>query len=69
MRVKRLTFRWCRLKIEEECLPVPIPPLKGDRLRSSTVLPYLQSYHYDTSRDTMTNVYFTEHDLNGESFL
>lgn len=37
--------------------------LLGDSLRSSTVLPYLESYHYD--RD-LNNVYFTEHDLNGK---
>lgn len=54
------------MKKEEDCPPVPIPPLRGDELRNSTVLPYLQSYHYDTSRDTLSNVYFTEHDLNGE---
>ncbi|CAO1420575.1 unnamed protein product [Diamesa hyperborea] len=52
-----------------QCAPIntgdriSIPPLKGDSLRSSTVLPYLESYHYD--RD-LNNVYFTEHDLNGK---
>lgn len=46
---------------------VPVPPLKGDSLRSSTVLPYLESYHYDTNRQN-PNVFFTEHDLNGECF-
>lgn len=43
---------------------VPVPPLKGDSLRSSTVLPYLESYHYDNRQNP--NVFFTEHDLNGE---
>lgn len=43
---------------------VPVPPLKGDSVRSSTVLPYLESYHYDKSND----VFFTEHDLNGKIF-
>jgi serine/threonine-protein kinase 11 len=47
---------------------IAVPPLKGDSLRSSTVLPYLESYHYDTNRDTNPNVFFTEHDLNGENF-
>lgn len=42
---------------------VPIPALKGDVVRSSTVLPYLESYHYESRQN---NVYFTEHDLNGE---
>lgn len=40
-----------------------IPPLKNDELRSSTVLPYLDAYHYggdDTEED-----YYTEHDLTG----
>lgn len=38
-----------------------MPPLKGDAVRSSTVLPYLESYHYESRHN---NVYFTEHDLN-----
>ena len=40
---------------------VIVPPLKGDVSRSSTVLPYLESYHYESRQN---NVYFTEHDLN-----
>ncbi|XP_055678076.1 serine/threonine-protein kinase stk11 [Lutzomyia longipalpis] len=43
--------------------PIPFPPLKGDELRRSTVLPYLEAYHYATDRDN-EDVYFTEHDLN-----
>ncbi|XP_058812923.1 serine/threonine-protein kinase stk11 isoform X2 [Topomyia yanbarensis] len=43
---------------------VPVPPLKGDSLRRSTVLPYLEAHHYEADRD-MANVYFTEHDING----
>lgn len=43
---------------------VPIPPLKGDVVRSSTVLPYLESYHYENRQ---ANVYFTEHELNHEA--
>jgi serine/threonine-protein kinase 11 len=43
---------------------VPVPPLKGDSLRSSTVLPYLESYHYENRQNQ--NVFFTEHDLNGK---
>lgn len=44
---------------------MPIPPLKGDALRRSTVLPYLEAHHYEAERD-LANVYFTEHDINGE---
>jgi serine/threonine-protein kinase 11 len=44
---------------------VPVPPLKGDSLRSSTVLPYLESYHYE-NRQNQNGLYFTEHDLNGK---
>lgn len=43
---------------------IPVPPLKGDCLRSSTVLPYLESYHYENRQNS--NVFFTEHDLNGK---
>uniref|UniRef100_A0A2M4CZ85 Serine/threonine-protein kinase STK11 n=1 Tax=Anopheles darlingi TaxID=43151 RepID=A0A2M4CZ85_ANODA len=43
--------------------PVPIPPLKGDWHRCSTVLPYLIAHHYEGDRD-MPAVYFTEHDIN-----
>lgn len=43
---------------------VPVPALRGDLRRSSTVLPYLEAYHYDSERDSR-NVYFTEHDING----
>lgn len=42
---------------------VPVPALKGDPLRCSTVLPYLEAYHYQLDRD-VEDVYFTEHDLN-----
>lgn len=42
---------------------VSIPPLRGDELRSSTVLPYLDAYHYGT--DDMEQDYYTEHDLTG----
>ncbi|XP_053680427.1 serine/threonine-protein kinase stk11 [Anopheles nili] len=40
---------------------VPIPPLKGDWKRCSTVLPYLIAHHYDNDQPT---VYYTEHDIN-----
>lgn len=43
---------------------IPVPPLKGDSLRSSTVLPYLESYHYENRQNH--SAFFTEHDLNGE---
>lgn len=42
---------------------VPVPPLRNDELRSSTVLPYLDAYHYGT--DDMEQDYYTEHDLSG----
>lgn len=48
---------------EEKGPPIPIPPLKSDKYRRSTVLPYLDAYHYETDRD-LEEVYFTEHDLN-----
>lgn len=44
---------------------VPIPPLKGDWQRCSTVLPYLIAHHYESDRD-MPPVYYTEHDINEE---
>ncbi|XP_050334060.1 serine/threonine-protein kinase STK11 isoform X2 [Bactrocera neohumeralis] len=50
---------------EEKGPPIPIPPLKHDVYRRSTVLPYLDAYHYETERD-LEEVYFTEHDLNRE---
>ncbi|KAM7362119.1 lkb1/serine/threonine kinase 11 isoform 1-T1 [Cochliomyia hominivorax] len=50
---------------EEKGPPIPIPPLKNDKYRRSTVLPYLDAYHYETERD-LEEVYFTEHDLNQE---
>lgn len=40
-----------------------IPPLKNDELRSSTVLPYLDAYHYGA--DETEEDYYTEHDLTG----
>ncbi|KAH8331148.1 hypothetical protein KR067_012103, partial [Drosophila pandora] len=43
--------------------PIPIPPLKGDKYRSSTVVPYLEAYHYGSEQE---DVYFTEHDVNQE---
>ncbi|XP_030375851.1 serine/threonine-protein kinase stk11 [Scaptodrosophila lebanonensis] len=43
--------------------PIPIPPLKGDEIRRSTVLPYLEAYHYGNEQE-QEDVYFTEHDVN-----
>lgn len=57
--------RWFRCAPVATCPLVPIPPLKGDALRRSTVLPYLEAHHYEAERD-LANVYFTEHDINGE---
>lgn len=42
---------------------VPFPPLKTDQIRRSTVLPYLEAFHYAHDRDN-EDVYFTEHDIN-----
>lgn len=42
---------------------VPFPPLKADKIRRSTVLPYLEAFHYADDRDN-EDVYFTEHDIN-----
>jgi serine/threonine-protein kinase 11 len=68
---KRFTIQQIRNHSWFKCVPfgsgppVPIPPLKGDHLRCSTVLPYLEAYHYDGDRDA-SDMYFTEHDLKGE---
>lgn len=40
---------------------VLVPPLKGDALRSSTVLPYLDAFHYGS--EDIEHDYYTEHDL------
>lgn len=63
----KLFFRWFLSAPEETCPLIPFPPLKGDEFRSSTVLPYLEAYHYETDRE-LEDVYYTEHDLNGENF-
>ncbi|XP_053687343.1 serine/threonine-protein kinase stk11 [Sabethes cyaneus] len=68
---KRFSLQQIRQHEWFKCVPVavdptvPVPPLKGDSIRRSTVLPYLEAHHYETDRD-MGNVYFTEHDLNEE---
>lgn len=54
---------WFSAALERIGQPVPVPPLKGDPLRCSTVLPYLETYHYQMDRDN-DEVYYTEHDLN-----
>lgn len=56
---------WFHAALERIGPAIPVPPLKGDPLRCSTVLPYLESYHYQADRDA-DDVYFTEHDLNRE---
>jgi serine/threonine-protein kinase 11 len=64
---KRYTIQQIRNHIWFNSSPIDtgdsvlVPPLKGDVSRSSTVLPYLESYHYESRQN---NVYFTEHDLN-----
>lgn len=42
---------------------IPVPPMKGDPFRCSTVLPCLEAYHYQIESGD-DEVYFTEHDLN-----
>ncbi|KAJ6637429.1 Serine/threonine-protein kinase stk11 [Pseudolycoriella hygida] len=42
---------------------IPVPPMKGDPFRCSTVLPCLEAYHYQIENGD-DDVYFTEHDLN-----
>lgn len=55
---------WFKFAPEATCPRVPVPPLKGDSIRRSTVLPYLEAHHYEIDRDY--GVYFTEHDINEE---
>lgn len=57
-------FSWLSRVPKVEGTFVNIPPLKGDKLRCSTVLPYLEAYHYE-NESSREDVYFTEHDLNG----
>lgn len=58
--VKKHPWTICRHpKTQEE---VPIPPLKGHKWHSMTVLPYLMEYHYGSDDNPM---YYTEHQLNG----
>lgn len=55
---------WFHAKLERIGTAIPVPPLKGDALRCSTVLPYLESYHYQADSNSDSDVYYTEHDLN-----
>lgn len=62
---------WFHSRIERVGNAIRVPPLKGDPLRCSTVLPYLESYHYNQTdgggaRDDDDEVYYTEHDLSGK---
>lgn len=47
---------------------MPFPPLKTDQIRRSTVLPYLEAFHYANDRDN-EDVYFTEHDINRKDIV
>lgn len=58
-----VSFRWTLSTPPKVGTRVSVPPLRGDELRSSTVLPYLDAYHYGT--DDMEQDYYTEHDLTG----
>ncbi|KAF3428367.1 hypothetical protein E2986_05095 [Frieseomelitta varia] len=57
--VKKHPWTICRHPRTQE--EVPIPPLKGHKWHSMTVLPYLMEYHYGGD-DNPT--YYTEHQLN-----
>lgn len=63
-----MIFRWfcCAPDIYGEVIPVP--PMKGDPFRCSTVLPCLEAYHYQIESGD-EDVYFTEHDLNRKLIL
>ncbi|XP_065072415.1 serine/threonine-protein kinase stk11 [Ochlerotatus camptorhynchus] len=56
---------WFKFAPEPTSPCVPVPPLKGDFIRRSTVLPYLEAHHYEADRDH-AGMYFTEHDINEE---
>lgn len=56
-------FRWTMSTPPRIGQAVTVPPLKDDPLRSSTVLPYLDAYHYGTETE---QDYYTEHDLTGK---
>lgn len=43
--------------------PIPIPSPKGDKYGRTSVLPYLEAFHYGNEQD-QEDVYFTEHDVN-----
>lgn len=58
--VKRHPWTICRHPRTES--EVPLPPLRGSKCHSMTVLPYLMEYHYGVD-DNPT--YYTEHQLNG----
>ena len=62
--IKNHEFYKCAPVKNKELL-IPVPPLKnGDKLKNSTVLPYLENYHYDT--DSRDDRFLTEHQLNIE---
>ncbi|XP_014610719.1 PREDICTED: serine/threonine-protein kinase STK11 [Polistes canadensis] len=62
--VKRHSWTICRHSRTED--EVPLPPLRGSKCHSMTVLPYLMEYHYGVD-DNPT--YYTEHQLNEERRL
>ncbi|XP_076392990.1 lkb1/serine/threonine kinase 11 isoform X4 [Megachile rotundata] len=62
--VRKHPWTICRHPRTQE--EVPIPPLKGHKWHSMTVLPYLMEYHYGGD-DNPT--YYTEHQLNEEKRL
>ncbi|XP_073972405.1 lkb1/serine/threonine kinase 11 [Rhodnius prolixus] len=45
---------------------VPVPPLRGDHLHTTTVLPYLMEYHYGEHYASSQGQFVTERQLNEE---
>lgn len=45
---------------------VPVPPLRGDHLHTTTVLPYLMEYHYGEHYASSQGQFVTERQLNGK---
>lgn len=67
--IKRFSLQQIKNHVFYQCIPIrsgdfiPVPIKNGDKLRCSTVLPYLENYHYDTDRDDRSVEYLTDHQL------
>ncbi|KAK2580399.1 hypothetical protein KPH14_006150 [Odynerus spinipes] len=62
--IKKHPWTMCRHPRTED--EVPLPPLRGSKCHSMTVLPYLMEYHYGVDENP---TYYTEHQLNEERRL